>query len=135
MHDPAIAIRDHLISSGITFGVHVGAFPATIDEAVLVTLSGGRPPYPHLAINFPSLQIMVRSRPSGYEAATEVMRIICNTLLGLTDTTLATDTYRSCNQLGDVIYIGRDDRERHLFSANFWFIVLPSDTGNRLPIT
>ena len=136
MHDSAEAVRELLnVSNGPTYDLNVGQFPVTPDKAVLINAAGGRPPYPHLALNFPSVQVMVRGKPSGYTEAREEMRLICNLLLGMGSTVANEDTYRSCNQLGDVIYLGQDNRGRPIFSANFWYIVEPSDLGNRVAIT
>lgn len=132
MKDVAIAIKEFLTAKA-TFSLNVGGWPANVDKAVLITVTGGRPPYPHLAINFPSVQIMVRG--NDYQEASAEMSLICNALLGISTQVLNTDTYRSCNQIGDVIYLGQDANGRKMFSANFWYIVLPSDLGNRMAIT
>lgn len=135
MNDAAIAIKTHLTgNSNLSFDLNVGRFPSTPDEAILVNSSGGRNPYPHLALNFPSIQIMVRGKPSGYVAARQEIGNICDILLGFGNVSLTGDMYRSCNQMGDVIYLGQDDRGRPMFSANFWFIVEPSSLGNRVEI-
>lgn len=135
MNDAAISIKTHLGgNSNITFDLNVGQFPSTPDKAIVITPAGGRPPYPHLALNFPAVQIMVRGKPSGYLEASQEMSDICDVLLGMGTTLLTNDTYRSCNQMGDVIYLGQDERGRPIFSANFWFIVEPSSLGNRVEI-
>lgn len=135
MNDAAIAIKTHLTSnSNLSFNLNVGQFPSTPDEAILVNSSGGRNPYPHLALNFPSVQVMVRGKPSGYLEARQEIGNICDILLGFGNVSLTGDMYRSCNQMGDVIYLGQDDRGRPMFSANFWFIVEPSSLGNRVEI-
>lgn len=135
MKDPAAAVVEMLTGhADITYDLNVGQFPSNADKAILVNQSGGRPPFPHLALNFPSVQIQVRGKPSGYVEARAQMAAICDRLLGIGTTIANTDTYRSCNQLGDVIYLGQDDRGRPFLSANFWFIVEPSDLGNRVPI-
>lgn len=133
MNDPAIAVMEYLdrFGSRITFNVNVGQFPVSPDESIVINQSGGRSPYPHLAINFPSVQIMVRGRKSGYVVARHQMGEVCDILLGIGPTLLNSDTYQSCNQMGDVISLGQDDNSRPVFSANFWFIVLPSSLGNR----
>lgn len=136
MNDAAIAIKTHLAgNSNLSFDLNVGQFPTTPDKAILINSSGGRPPYPHLALNFPSIQIMVRGKPSGYLEARQELGEVCDILLGMGTTLLTGDIYRSCNQMGDVIYLGQDDRSRPMFSANFWFIVEPSSLGNRVSIT
>lgn len=133
MYDPADAVMELLgmYGSRITFDLNVGEFPVTPDQSVLINQSGGRSPYPHLAINFPSVQIMVRGKKSGYVVARTMMAEICDVMLGIGPITLNGDTYQSCNQMGDVISLGQDENSRPIFSANFWFIVLPSSLGNR----
>lgn len=136
MNDPAEAVRELLTTPGtLSYDMNVGQFPTTPDKAILINATGGRAPYPHLALNFPSVQVMVRGKPSGYtEARTEIGKI-CDILLGMGNITANGDMYRSCNQVGDVIYLGQDDRGRAIFAANFWFIVEPSSLGNRVAIT
>jgi len=133
MKDPASAIVE-LLTGKVNYDLNVGQFPSAPDKAILVNCSGGRSPYPHLALNFPSVQVMVRGKPSGYEEARTEASQVCDVLLGMGNEVANTDTYRSCNQMGDVIYLGQDDRGRPTFSANFWFIVEPSDLGNRRAI-
>lgn len=136
MNDPAQSIMELLEQYGslVTFWVGLGEFPQTPEEVVLINGTGGRSPYPHLAINFPSVQVMVRGKKSGYVTARAQMATICDVLLGISSTVLNGDTYRSCNQIGDVISLGQDDNGRPIFSANFSCIVLPSSLGNRRTI-
>jgi hypothetical protein len=136
MNDSAVAVKEALQDSGVvSFYIAIGQWPATPDEAVLINNTGGRNPYPHLALNFPSVQIMARGKPSGYLDASAQIQKVCEHLLGMSPRTLNGDMYRSCNQMGDVIYLGQDDRSRPMLSANFWFIVEPSSLGNRTAIS
>lgn len=140
MHDPAQAVRE-ILTAGygpetVSYAVHLGAYPTEPDRVLLVTQSGGRSPYPGLALNFPSVQVCVRGKPSGYVEARDELRKACNILLGLTETQVSSqDIMRSCNQMGDVMWLGKDDNDRPMFSANFWFIVEPNDAGRRVKIT
>ena len=134
MHDPAEAVKEYLTGK-VDYDLHVGQFPTTPDKAFLINAAGGRPPYPRLALNFPSVQVMVRGKASGYTDARAQIDKACNALLGFGNVVLNSDTYRSCNMMGDVIYLGQDDNGRPMMSANFWFIVEPSDLGNRISIT
>lgn len=118
--------------------VVTGQPPLTPDHVIIVnTVPGGRNPFPHLLLNFPSIQIIVRGARSGYAAAYTKMSAVVVALLGMQTTVVQGDTYRSCNQIGDVAYLGEDDNTRPMFSANFWFIVLPAaESGEqRAPIT
>lgn len=92
---------------------------------------------PHLLLNFPSVQVMIRGAENGYQAAYEKIKDVVKALLGIQTQVLQGDTYRSCVQIGDIAYLGQDDGTRPLFSANFSFIVLPAaESGdNRIPIT
>lgn len=140
-----MSIKDYLVAQGEgTFpppasgwGIAIGVWPQQLDTVILVNHTGGRNPFPHLLYNEPSVQIMVRGAKSGYVAARTKIRTIVNKLLGFTDQTLQGDVYRSCNQIGDVAYLGEDDNTRPMFVANFWFVVLPAAEagGHRVAIT
>lgn len=147
MRDPALSIRDMMVASSFNwvaggvapFGVYLGQPPATPDAIILLNRTGGIDPVPQWLVNYPSLQVMVRGKKSGYEGASATIDQICNFLLGIktyVDPTSG-DQYQACNQLGDVFYAGQDDNTRPHFTANFRFIVLPAVVagGNRLPIT
>jgi hypothetical protein len=143
MFDPAQVVKDLLVAAGIgTFGtpapfsIFIGELPLAPNEVVLVNQVGGRDPYPYLSVNEPSIQVFVRGKQSGYVQARAKMGDVVTALLGLSSYTHSSgDIYRSCNQLGDISYLGQDDNTRPLFSANFWFLVLPVATGNRVAIT
>lgn len=145
MRDPAISIKDVIVGSpalGIFgaatgWGVYIGALPIAPDTVILVNATGGRDPYPHLLLNMPSVQVLVRGAKNGYVAARGKLEAIVNRLLGMGTTALQGDTFRSCNQIGDISYLGQDDNTRPMFSANFWFIVEPAALagGHRVAIT
>jgi hypothetical protein len=145
MKDPAICVKDIIVGApplgtfGATtgWGVYIGALPALPDTVIVVNRTGGRPPYPHLLLNEPSVQVTVRGAKNGYVDAGNKIQAIVNRLLGMTTQVLQGDTYRSCNQIGDVAYLGQDDNTRPILVANFWFIVEPAAEagGNRVAIT
>lgn len=142
MNDPAEATKQKLVAANVGvfnadagWCISIGQFHPTNPQCLLVNGSGGRNPMPHYRINWPSVQVMGRGSESGYQAARAKMKEVCDTLLGMGTEVLNGDTYRSCNQIGDVIYLGVDTNGRPLFSANFWFIVEPATGTNRLPIT
>ncbi len=143
MRDPALSIAELLVSKGYgTFGgtaafdVHVGQLPDKPDAVILVNAVGGRPPHPRLSLNEPSVQIIVRGAPSGYVAASNKIRAIVDTLLGMPQETISGDIYQGCTQIGDVTTLGQDVNARPMFSANFHFIVEPAVAGgHRVSIT
>lgn len=143
MFDPAQVTKDILVTAGLgTFAaqtgwsLNVGTMPNSPDQVILCNQVGGRDPFPHLSYNEPSVQVFVRGARSGYVAARSKIGDVVTALLGLSSYVHSSgDIYRSCNQLGDIAYLGQDDNTRPMFSANFWFIVLPVASGNRVAIT
>jgi len=146
MRDPAIIVKDLLEAAGVgQFAVTsgwclcLGDPPDVPDSVVLVNQTGGLNPYPHLLINQPSVQVIVRGARNGYPAAREKIDEAIRTLLGIYTYVdpVSGDIYRSCIQLGDVAYLGRDDNTRTMFSANFRFIVEPVEAAgsHRIAIT
>lgn len=136
MRDPAQVVKDILVTAGIGifaatpaqgWSIDISEFSIVNDTDVLVNHVGGRSPYPHLSINFPSVHVMVRGKKSGYVAARSKANDVVNALLGMFDYVDATsgDTYRSCTQIGDIASLGQDDNGRPLLTMNFSFIVLP----------
>jgi hypothetical protein len=143
MNDPAEAIRQKLEAVGgigtynaaTGWCITLGQFHPNNHTCITINGTGGRNPMPHYRINWPSVQIMVRGSPSGYVEARAKIKAVVDALLGMGTTVLNSDTYRSCNQMGDVINLGQDANNRPIFSANFWFIVEPATGTHRLPIT
>lgn len=146
MRDPAIIVKDLLVNATLgTFNaasgwsIAIGEPPAKPDTVMLVNRVGGKNPYPHLLLNEPSVQILVRGAKGGYVAASAKADAVVNALLGLSSYTDPTsgDVYRSCNQIGDVAYLGQDENTRPLFAVNLWFIVTPAAVagGNRVAIS
>lgn len=133
MVDPAQCVKDLLVAAGIgTFGaatgwsINIGRMPDSPDTVVLCNVGPGRNPLPHLLLNRPSVQVMVRGDNNGYAAAYTKMEDVVRALIGMLTTTVQGDVYRSCTQIGDISYLGQDDNTRDLFTANFSFIVLPA---------
>lgn len=144
MKDPAQCVKDRLVAQGVgTFGastgwsIAIGRLPDKPDTVILVNATGGQNPFPHLLLNFPSVQVFVRGTKNGYQEARTKAYDVVKALLGMTDELLQGDMYRSCTQIGDIAYLGQDENTRPMFSANFSFIVEPAqETGDiRVPIT
>lgn len=146
MKNPAEAVKtlltdgtigDDLASGTTGWRIACGKLPDVPDTVVVCFLAGGIDPFPHLLLNQPSVQVIVRGAKNGYQAAYVKIRQVVTKLLGMPSTSLLGDVYRSCLQIGDVIELGQDDNTRPLFSCNFRFIVEPAaETGEtRQPIT
>ena len=141
MSAPEIGIKDLLVSSGVgTFaassgwGIFIGRLPTSPDTAIACIKAGGRSPFPHLLLNFPSVQVMIRGSSGGYEAAEAKARAVVDALLGIPSQTINNDDWGGITQLGDVISLGFDEKDRPIFSCNFSIIMEPSAGGYRQSI-
>jgi len=143
MTDPAESVKDILVSAGVgTFavatgwGIFIGPLPSNNDTVIVVNQApAGMDPYPHLLIDFPNIQVLVRGKAGGYQAARDKCGEVADALNGLTDTTVNSDVWQSVRQIGNIGFLGIDDNKRPLFSLNFTAIVLPASGTYRNPIT
>lgn len=144
MRDPAQCVIELLAAASVgvfntTTGwcLGAGAWPDSPDTCILVNATGGRPPFPHLLLDQPSVQCMVRGKKSGYQDAWLKAQAVKNALLGMISTDVGGDIYRACNLTSDIAFIGQDANTRPLLSLNFWFIVEPAALpgGHRVAIT
>ena len=136
--------KDLLVAAGVgvfgttaDFSIHVGAFPVSPEACILINAVGGLPPHPRLSLNYPSVQIVVRGKASGYVAASAKIQQCVAVLLGMATQTLSGDIYRACNLMGDVFTLGQDDNARPLLGANLRYIVEPALVagGHRVSIS
>lgn len=138
MTSPAIGTKDLLVAAGAGvfastsgWNISVGKFPTSPDTSIVCVETGGLSPYPHLLLNFPSIQVMVRGAANGYVAASDKIRAVVDALLGAPAQAVNGDDWQGIRQLGDVAFIGYDESNRPLFTSNFSIIVEPKAGGYR----
>lgn len=121
-----------LITPDANWLIVVGKQIATPDRLVAFFDTGGLTPNPKWAVDYVTIQALVRGAPNSYKEAWVKAREIRDQLLGL-ESHMATseDRWVSVTCMGDVGHIGYDDRERPLFSVNFRIIIEPAILGNR----
>jgi len=141
MKSPAVGVKDKLVTAAVGvfaaatgWSLAVGKLPTSPDTALACVDSGGVSPYPSFALNFPSVQVLVRGNPGDYVGAHDKGRAAIDALLGSAPATVNTDYWRGITQIGDLSFIGYDDENRPTFSANFSIHIEPSSTGYRQPI-
>lgn len=141
MKSPAVGIKDILVSANVGnfasssgWSLHVGRLATSPDSCIACVDTGGLSPYPHIALNFPSVQVLVRSNPGDYIGAHDKARDVIDALLGAGYAVINGDKWGGITQIGDLISLGYDDKNRAMFSANFSVRVEPSSTGNRQAI-
>lgn len=101
------------------------------DQTVTMYDTGGRTPNPKWAVDFPTIQAMVRGKPNDYGTAWSKAREVRDALLGLDSVTIGSDRWVSITCPGDIGFVGYDDAQRPLLSINFNLIIEPAAVGNR----
>lgn len=144
--DLAVIIKDHLVAQGVgTFAassgwsLHVNDLPdddGVPDTIVAIFNSGGSPSNPKWLLDFPHIQVRVRSAVNGYNAAWAKSVEIHDLLLGLPAQDVSGGRIDSITAIGHINPLGQDDKRRHSFSMNFALIVEPTATAetNRDPL-
>jgi hypothetical protein len=146
MYDPAKGIADILVEENVGvlgsltgWNISLGRFPDQPDTSILVNQTGGYSPFPHLLLNFPSVQVLVRGSKGGYQDARAKIDEVADILLGIDaglinpnqDNPPKGDWWQGITQMGDVSLVGYDENHRPLFTANFNIIVEPQSGTNR----
>ena len=118
------------------WNISIGNFPTTPDTAVGVMLGPSLPANPKYLLDYPSVQILVRADTNGYAEGLDKITLAKDILLGIASQTVKGVRWVQVNMIGDINQLGRDDKARPMFSANFQFIIEPptnADT-NRIPL-
>ncbi len=111
--------------------LETGAMPDAPDRIIMITDTVGVEPNPKFLLDFPTAQVMIRGRVSGYLDAYREAKAVKDLLLGVTPfTTGDGDRLVSITQNGDLGSIGRDESMRPLFIINFALIIEPQVVGN-----
>lgn len=122
----------NLITAEAGWTILVGKQTATPDQQVAFFDTGGLAPNPKWAVDYVTIQALIRGAPNNYKDAWLKARAVRDKLLGVESYTASSgDRWVSLTCMGDVSHIGYDDRERPLFSVNFRIIIEPAVLGNR----
>lgn len=147
MADPALGIKDLLVTANVgswnglpsglvAWPINIGAPTLEADQMILVNLTGGREPSPKWLLDYPSAQVMVRGKSRDYTGARTKVQAAKDALLGLPSQTINGDRWDHVNMIGDINFLGYDQKERPLFSINLALIIEPqAGSGHRQAIT
>lgn len=123
-------------SGGNTWQLGVGKMLAAPDTMIVAYDVGGGTPDSRWLLDYPSVQVMVRGKPQGYQAAMQKMEDVTDVLLGMVPRTVLGDRWDGVTILASGSFIGNDDKDRPQFSATFRLIVEPAPSvyTNRSPL-
>jgi len=124
MNPPSEDIKDFLLddsSLALTFGtdLFVGYTPDSPDAVVGVYDSGGDGIEMDYTYERPSVQVRIRGDKGAYRAAQMRGQAIRDYLKGIVNQTKNSARYLAIWPKGDVLFIGRDEKNRPMFSVNF----------------
>lgn len=138
MKSPAVGVKDLLAAANVGvfaatsgWSLNVGRLPTTPATAIACVDTGGISPYPHIALNFPSVQVLIRGAAGDYVGAHDKGRAVIDAILGMGYQVVNTDKWEGISQIGDLAFIGYDEKNYPMFSCNFSINVEPASTGNR----
>lgn len=103
--------------------IKVGPLPTTPDQVIGCVDAPGLSPNPKWALDYPAVQILVRTGTFDYQAGYDKAREIKDALLGMDSVTIGDDRWVSTTMLGDISYLGPDENQRPTFALNFRAII------------
>lgn len=121
-------------ASGIVvdpWAVFVGVFTSDPDRQLTIRHIGGRAGEPSIAIDYPSIQLLCRGAPGGYDEAYQKIWAARQALVAIPSAPAAYAELTSCTMLGDMVDLGLDDLRRPVFSQNLQLIVSYDTSGYR----
>lgn len=129
-------LRDKIATAGLGavesttgWSITIGLLPASPDEAIVITKSGGEPPDPKWLLDFPHFQIRVRGAKGNYQGAQSKAQDIKDLLLGIASQDVSGDRWVSLTMLSDIAFMGYDQNQRPNFTLNIRMIIEPGVPG------
>lgn len=119
------------ITPNIEWSLNLSRMPASPNRQFSIVRTGGKPSDPKWALDYPSMQVMVRGNPGDFIIARDKAQNAKDALLGLTSQTIGDTRWVSVTAIGDVNYLGYDENERPMLSVNFALIIEPPPGANR----
>jgi hypothetical protein len=106
--------------------LRVGRMDPSPDKIIAFFDSAGQNPDPRWLLDYPTFQARVRGSINGYPDTYDKAKQVKDVILGLTPQDIGTDRWASVIMLGDIGFMGYDDKERPEFSVNFRAIIHPA---------
>lgn len=130
---PAMLIRDYIVAgsrsplfNGWVF--KFGQIPNTPDMVIALVDQGGPASFPHLLVDNPGVQILVRGSKggNGYQTSYIMARKIRDIVLGVFTSPAEFTELRGVTERGTgPVPLGYDESDRHTWSMNFQLLVEP----------
>lgn len=134
--DILVAANLGALSGSPQWPIKLGKLSATPDQVVSISDSPGQSPNPKWSLDYPAVQVIIRSKPFEYNVGYTQARAIKDAVIGIDSYTSGDDRIVSTTMLGDVNYIGPDENNRDMFSLNIRLIIesTPGAGSHREPL-
>lgn len=133
-----IADIGKLIPATGEWPIKIGPLPTSPDTVIGCIDGPGLSPNPKWSLDYPAIQILVRTPAFDYQAGYDKSREVKDALIGIDSMTIGDDRWVSTTMLGDISYLGPDENNRALFALNFRLIIEskpgPGSYREQLPI-
>ena len=138
MTAPSIGIKDLLVAASVgqfsadgstmgTWPIFISKLPAEPHSVIVVYDSVGKEPDPKWLLDYPGVAITVRAHD--YVTCYNKARDVNSALLGLMGQTINGDWWGSIRGVGGLVFMGRDEKDRVMFSINYQLIITPAETS------
>jgi hypothetical protein len=129
---PAMLMKDYIVADGRSteftgWTFKFGALPATPNQVIAIVDQGGPAGMPHLLLDYMGLQFLVRSEVggSGYQDSYLMIRKVRDIVLGVCGHPTEFSELNGVLERGNIVPLGYDDKDRHIWSWNARLIVEP----------
>lgn len=109
------------------WGWSLGKQPTGPDKLITLIDQGGPTSFPHLLVDYPGLQVLVRGSKGGdgYNTSHLMARLIRDAILGMEGHPTEFPELDGVTERGTIVPIGYDELDRHTWSDNFQLLVEP----------
>ena len=115
-----------MIAASSGWRIGVGALTSEPDKQIITVDGPGQTPDPKWLLDYPVVQVLVRGDEAGYQEAVGKTRNCFDVLQGIDAQTVNGDRWDGIMAFGNPSYIGSDENQRPMFSANFRIIIEPA---------
>jgi hypothetical protein len=129
---PAMMLRDFIIADGRAalftgWDFKIGKLPSAPDRCIALIDQGGPAGFPHLLVDWPNIQVLVRSEKggTGYLSSKLVMNKVRDIILGCPAHPTQFSELDGITERGQPVPLGFDDSDRHVWSYNVQCLVEP----------
>jgi hypothetical protein len=111
--------------------IYEGQLPETVDQCILVRETGGPRPEVRVAIDYPSIQVLIRGDKEGYVATSEKADKVKLALHAIPTPVQEFPELASCVLTAEKTFVGYDSNKRPVWSVNFNLILGKDPEGYR----